>query len=166
MVGAALLGARAGLEPPVNELFYFRALGGVRESAVGLLQTLPWALFVGLMWILMLLLFRRLLRSDYVAVGALALLTLGVAPTTQWEMVAALFLANVVGLLVALRIGFLALISGVVVSQIITALPLSPGAPGIVGTLSWLSLAAVVIPSGLALYTSLAGQSIFGDAEE
>jgi hypothetical protein len=166
MVGAARLAAQAGLEPPLNEFFHFRALGGVRELAGGLLQVLPWALFVALMWIVMLLMLRRLLRSDHLAIGVMAVLTLGIAPTMQWAMVAAMLAANVVGLLIALRIGFLALISSIVASQIISGLPFSPGAPGIVGTLSWMSLGAIVIPAGLALYTSLAGQSIFGDGKE
>jgi hypothetical protein len=118
------------------------------------------------MWTVVLLLFRRVLRSDILAVGVMAVLTVGIAPTTQWTAVVALVIANIVGLLVALRIGFLGLISHVVVGQVMIALPFSPGAPGVVGALSWMSLAAVVVPSGVALYTSLAGQSIFGDAED
>ncbi|MDA1186119.1 MAG: hypothetical protein O2930_15960, partial [Acidobacteria bacterium] len=165
MVAAARFAMQSGVEPPLNEFFAFRTLGGLRELAVGLLQVLPWALFVALMWIVMLLMLRRLLRSDHLAVLASAVLTLGIAPTEQWGMVAALLIANVVGLLVALRVGFLALISGIVVSQITGGLPFSLGAPGIVGTLSWISLAAIVIPAAFALYTSMAGRSIFGEEE-
>lgn len=163
MVAAARFATQAGGEPPLNEFFHFRALGGVRELTGGLLQVLPWSLFVALMWIVMLLMLRRLLRSDNLAIMVNSVLTLGIAPSTQWFMLAGLLIANVVSLLIALRIGFLAFISSIVVSQIIGGLPFSLWAPGIVGTLSWISLGAVVIPAGAALYTSLAGQSIFGD---
>jgi serine/threonine-protein kinase len=164
-VVAGVLVVQAGDEPMLKEMFYFRGLGGVREMLGGLLKTLPWSVFVGLMWVLLLLMFRRLLRSDALAVGAMALLTLALAPSTQWVTVAAMFIANLVALMVAVRIGFLSLVTLIVVGHIVESLPLSPGAPGIVGSLSWMSLAAIIIPTGFALYTSLAGQSIFGDAE-
>jgi len=165
MVAAARFAMQSGVEPPLHEFFAFRTLGGMRELAGGLLQILPWSLFVALMWIVMLLMWRRLLRSDHLAIVASAVLTLGIAPTAQWGMVAALLIANVVALLVTLRVGFLGLISAMVVSQIMGGLPFSPGAPGIVGTLSWISLAAIAIPAGFALYTSMAGQSIFGPGD-
>lgn len=51
---------------------------------------------------------------------------------------------------VALRVGFLGLITG---------------APGIVGSLSWLSLFAIALPAFFGLYTALAGQSVFGSGD-
>ncbi len=66
---------------------------------------------------------------------------------------------------VALRVGFLGLITAMVVSQITGGLPFSPGAPGIVGSLSWLSLFAIAVPAFFGLYTALAGQSVFGSGD-
>lgn len=165
MVAAARFTAQSGVEPPLNEFFAFRTLGGIHELAGGLLQVLPWSLFVALMWIIILLMLRRLLRSDHLAVMASAVLTLGIAPTAQWGVVAALLIANVVALLVALRVGFLGLVSAMVVSQIMGGLPFSPGAHGIVGSLSWISLFAIVVPAFFGLYTALAGQSVFGTGD-
>jgi Protein kinase domain len=162
MVVAARFGMQSGVEPPLHEFFAFRTLGGVHELAGGLLQVLPWALFVALMWLVMLLMLRRLLRSDHLAILASAVLTLGIAPTAQWGVVAALFIANIAGLLVTLRVGFLGLVSAMVVSQITGGLPFSPGVPGIVGSLSWISVLALAVPALFGLYTALAGQSVFG----
>lgn len=165
-VAAVVLAVQAGDEPMLKEMFYFRGLGGISEMFGGLLKALPWSIFVGLMWVLLLLMSRRLLRSDVLAVGAISLVTLTLAPSTQWAMVVAMFIANLVGLVVAVRLGFLSLITLIFVGHIVESLPLSPGAPGIVGTLSWISLAAIVVPTFFGLYTALAGQSIFGAAEE
>jgi hypothetical protein len=37
--------------------------------------------------------------------------------------------------------------------------------PGFVGDLSWIPIVAIALPTMFGLYTALAGQSIFGDAE-
>jgi len=164
-VVAGWLTVRAGGEPPLNEDFYFRALSGGRELTGALLQVLPWAVFISLLWMVLLLLFRRMLRSDLAAVVVLGVLTMAVAPTGQWQFATVMIAGNVVGLMVTLRVGFLALVSMIVVGQTLASLPVSPGTPGFVGGLSWIAIAAVAVPSLFGLYTALAGQSVFGEAE-
>jgi hypothetical protein len=155
-----------GGEPPLYEEFYFRALSGPAQLTGGLLQSLPWAVFVSLMWMVLLLLLRRLIRNDVAAVLVLSAVTLGLAPAGHWLPSVVSVLTNVLVLMMALRVGFLVLIANVTFGSIIGALPFSPNTPGFVGTLSWLTIAAVTIPTFFGLYTALAGQSIFGAAEE
>jgi serine/threonine-protein kinase len=165
-VGATWISRSAGGEPPLSENYYFRALGGPGILTGGLLQLLPWSMFVSLIFMVMLLLLRRLLRSDYAAIGLLAFVNLGLVPTDQWLVVVSMVIGSLVSLTVTLRVGFLAQVSQVVVWLAATALPFAPGTPGFVGTLSWIPMIAVTLPALFGLYTALAGQSIFGNADD
>jgi serine/threonine-protein kinase len=162
VTAASWMSRTPGAEPPLNEQYYFRSLGGADLLTGGILQVLPWTMFVCLVMMVALLLARRVLRSDYAAIAVLAVVNVGTAPTDQWLVLAASLIGAVIGLVVALRVGFLAQVSSIAVWLIVTALPFAPSTPGFVGTLSWLPIAAVVIPSLFGLYTALAGQSIFG----
>jgi serine/threonine-protein kinase len=164
-VVAGWITVRAGGEPPLTEEFHFRALGGIAELASGLLQVLPWAALISLLWMVLLLMFRRLLRSDLAAVVVLSVLSSGVAPTGQWAFAVVMIAGNVLGLMLALRVGFLSVVSLIVVGQTLTSLPVSPGTPGFVGGLSWIPIAAIAVPTLFGLYTALAGQSIFGEPD-
>jgi hypothetical protein len=150
----------------LQDQFSFRTLNGPSDLAAGLLQLVPYAMFITLIWVVVLLLLRRFLRSDYAAVAALAVLTLGLAPTGQWLVIVAMLITNAVGVLLTIRVGFLALVANIVMGQMVFSLPFSPGMPGFVGTLSWIPVAATVAVTLFGLYTSLAGQSIFGSAAD
>jgi serine/threonine-protein kinase len=163
-VAAAGISLRGGSEPPMSEEFYFRALSGVSDLAAGLLQSLPWSIIVSLMWIVLLIILRRVLRSDLAAVAVLALLSTALVPTDQWIFVLALAAGNVLALMMSLRVGFLSLVSVIVVGKILRSLPISPDTPGFVGGLAWIPLLAIAVPTMFGLYTALAGQSIFGEA--
>jgi serine/threonine-protein kinase len=158
--------ARRGAEPQLTEEFFFRALDGVPQLAGALLQIVPWALFVSLMWMVLLLLLRRVTRNDLAAVVLLSIVTLGLVPPGQWPHAALGVTTNLIVLLVALRTGFLSLVTSVTVAFAIGSLPLSVGTPGFAGTVSWLTVAAVAVPMVVALYIALAGQSIFGSTAD
>jgi hypothetical protein len=122
-------------------------------------------MFASMMWVVLLLLARRLLRSDYLALSVVALLTMFMSPATQPAYLLAMFVGNAAVLLISMRVGFLALISSVAVSQVIVSLPLSPATPGVAGNLSWISVLAIAAPALFGLYTALAGQSVFGSGD-
>jgi serine/threonine-protein kinase len=166
IIGASWVHRRGGGEPTLQDQFSFRTLNGPSDLAAGLLQLVPYAMFITLIWVVVLLLLRRFLRSDYAAVAALAVLTLGLAPTGQWLVIVAMLITNAVGVLLTIRVGFLALVANIVMGQMVFSLPFSPGMPGFVGTLSWIPVAATVAVTLFGLYTSLAGQSIFGSAAD
>lgn len=128
-------------------MFHFRALGGVFDVTAGLLQVLPWTMFASMMWVVLLLLARRVLRSDYLALAVIGGMTLFMSPAMQPAYLLAMFIGNAAVLLIAMRVGFLALISSVAVGQIIQSLPLSPGTPGVIGSLSWISVLAITVPA-------------------
>jgi hypothetical protein len=159
------MAVRAGREFPLGEEFYFRALGSTQELLVGVLQLLPWGVYVSLMWMVLLLMLRRALRNDLAAIIVLSVLTIGLVPPTQWTFGLVMVAANVVSLTMALRVGFLALAANVVCTLAISSLPVSPGTPGFVGSLSWITIAVIAVPALFGLYTSLAGQSVFGRAD-
>lgn len=153
-------------EPPLVEELYVRALSSTRELVSGLMQLLPWTMVVVLFWMVLLLWLRRLLRSDMAAVGALAVFSIALSPVGEWAIVVAMLIINIASLLVALRVGFLALVVSILGSPLINGFPFTPGSPGFVGSLSWIPVIAFVVPSLFALYTALAGQSIFGDERD
>lgn len=161
-VPVTALAVRDGREFPLAEEFYFRALGSTRELTGGVFQLLPWAVFVSLMWMVLLLMLRRVLRHDLAAIGVLSVLTVGLVPPSQWIFALVMLAGNLVSLYMALRVGFLALVAGATVGLALSSLPVSPGTPGFVGSLSWLTVAVIAVPALFGLYTSLAGQSIFG----
>ena len=166
LAGAAdWITVRAGAEPPLSVDFYFGALGGVRELTSGLLQILPWTVLIALLWMVLLLSFRRLLRSDIAAGVIVSLLTILLTPTGHLLFLVVTIIGNVVSVLVVLRVGFLALVSAMAVSVVLVTLPGWPATPGFVGGLSWIPLTAVALPSLFGLYVALAGQSIFAEAK-
>ena len=152
----------AAPEPPLAEELYVRALSSTRDLLIGLMQILPWSMVVVLLWMVLLLWLRRLLRSDVAAIGTLSMLSLGITPIGEWPAGVAILIINIASLLVTLRVGFLALAVILIASPLINAFPFAPGSPGFIGALSWIPVTALVVPSLFALYTSLAGQSIFG----
>jgi tRNA A-37 threonylcarbamoyl transferase component Bud32 len=155
----------SGQEPTLTEQYHFRAISNSGLLVASLLQLIPYSMFVSLMWMVMLLLFRRILRSDYAAIAFLTLVSLGIAPTTQWAVVAAVIIGGALGLFVTLRVGFLSQVTQLIAWLAATALPFAPGTPGFVGTLSWIPIVAVSALALFGLYTSLAGQSIFAAAD-
>jgi serine/threonine-protein kinase len=160
-VPATAMAVRAGREYPLADEFYFRALGSTRELMGGVLQLLPWAVFASLMWMVLLLMLRRVLRHDLAAIGVLSLLTVGLVPPSQWIFALVMVAGNLVRLYIALRVGFLALVAGAAVGLALSSLPVSPSTPGFVGSLSWLTIAVIAVPALFGLSTSLAGQSVF-----
>jgi serine/threonine-protein kinase len=154
---------RSGGEPQAAEAFYFRALGSATELTAGVLQVVPWSVIVSLLWTMILLLVRRLVRSDWASIIVLSVFSLGLAPPNQWLFTIALLVTNVLTLILTLRIGFLLLVASIAVGTVLLALPIFPAMGGFVAELSWISMAAVAVPSLLGLYYALAGRSIFGD---
>jgi serine/threonine-protein kinase len=153
-------------EPPLVEQLYVRTLSSTRELLAGLLQLPSWTLIVMLLWTLLLLGLRRLLRSDVAAVGILAVVSVTTVPVHEWAAVAGFLMINIAALVIALRVGFLALVVATLGSSLMSALPFAPTSPGFVGSLSWIPVIAFVVPALFALYTALAGQSIFGTERE
>ena len=139
------------------------ALGSATELTAGVLQVVPWSVIVSLLWTMILLLVRRLVRSDWASIIVLSVFSLGLAPPNQWLFTIALLVTNVLTLILTLRIGFLLLVASIAVGTVLLALPIFPAMGGFVAELSWISMAAVAVPSLLGLYYALAGRSIFGD---
>jgi len=156
----------AAPEPSLGEEMYVRALSSTRELLSGLMQLAPWTMVVVLFWMVLLLWFRRLFRSDIAAIGVLSVVSIAITPPSAWPMGVALLITNVAALSVALRVGFLALVVAILTTPLIIAYPFTPGAPGFIGSLSWIPVAVFVVPSLFALYIALAGQSIFGDERD
>lgn len=156
-----------GREPPLLEQFSFRALSSARELTAGLLQLVPYTMIISLLWVVLLLLLRRLVRTDLAAILVLSAVTWGLTPNVGWVVGAAFLVSSIVALLFTIRYGgFLALVANIVVGQATLALPFVPGTPGFVGSYSWIVVGATTAMAMFGLYTALAGQSIFGSAAE
>jgi hypothetical protein len=162
---ATRIALRSGGEPPLAIDFYFRGISSVRELVGSLLHVPPYALVINLLFVVLLVFARRLLRSDLAAIGLISVLVLVLELTDNWAFNVVNLVENAVWLIVALRVGFLAMVSFVVVLILLTSLPVFPTMPGFVGGFSWIPLAAIAVPSLFGLYTALAGQSIFGDSK-
>ena len=155
-----------GTEPPLDGVFDFRALSGPAQLTSSLLQVVPYSVFISVLWMVLFLLLRRLLRSDIAAIVVLGFTTILMMPLVHWLPFLVAMLINVAVLLLIVRSGFLTLVANVVAAQVATSLPFAPGSPGFVGTLSWIIVLAITLPAMFGLYTALAGQSIFGGADE
>ena len=145
------------------------ALGGVKGALSGFLTLIPNCVSLALVWFVLIFVLRVILRRDWLAAGVFVLIYMalnGVA-TPASPLVAALFGGVATGLLVfaMLRFGLVALIASAFVYELLLMFPITADFSVWYAGASLFALLSVAAMAAYALQASLAGQSLFDNAE-
>jgi serine/threonine-protein kinase len=158
-----------GGAPPRPMMTDFRALGGLLPQIGGILQRIPEAIYMPMICLMVLLIFRLVLRHTWLSLIAFFVVFIWMYPAPTTSELFALDVAGrtVYGLLaftLLLRFGILPLMFAMFFNSLLVAYPMMFDLSLWYSTTTTITALVIAVPCAYGFYVALAGQPLFKTA--